>query len=246
MRNTKLVLIVLFILATALIGATVASAEGKPTRGVRIERIGNPTWRPVDFHLFSGEIGTAASGFAEALETEVLLLPPPNHTTGPCGICPGAPHAGPYDTELAEGIASSGLHEGVRFSEEEMLNGMGIFITYMVVPRANAPNGSSPDFANGPIIPHSVFPIHIQGKSYVDNRPFDPFLVNFDVPTLDGFGFPGFDGHSHFPMFIYTNDEYRELAGRPPMDLKGNHLYRFKMTDQTGQGWVIRARFTIE
>lgn len=246
MRNTKLMLVLLFILATALIGATVVSAEGKPTRGVRIQRIGNPTWRPVDFHLFAAEIGTLDSGFDKFGETIATILPPPNHVLGPCGICPGDPHVGPYDGELTAGVTASGFNEGVLFREDDMLNGMGVFITYMVVPRANAPSGSSPDSANGPIIPHSVFPIHIEAKSFVDNRPFDPFLAIFDVPALDDLGFPGFDGHSHFPMFIVTNDELRELGGRPPMDIEGRHLYRIVMTDSTGQGWVIKGRFTIE
>jgi hypothetical protein len=252
MHRAKLMLIALLILTTALIGASFVSADapeitsGKPARGIRIERIGNPTWRPVDFHIVAGEIGTLDSGFDKFGATISAMLPPPNHVLGPCGICPGDPHAPPYDKEFAEGIAASGFHEGVRFSEEEMLNGMAIFVTYMVVPRANAPSGSSPDFANGPIIPHSVFPIHVEGQSTVDGRPFDPFLVITDVLTLDDFGFPGYDGHSHFPMFIATNDEFRELAGRPPMDIEGSHLYKFRMTDTTGQGWVIKARFTVE
>lgn len=153
MRNVKLMLVLLFILATALIGASVVSAEGKPTRGVRIERIGNPTWRPVDFHLVAAEIGTLNSGFDKFGESISAMLPPPNHVLGPCGVCPGDSHAGPYDGKLAAGVAASGFDEGVLFREDDMLNGMGVFVTYMVVPRANAPNDSSPDSVDGPIIP---------------------------------------------------------------------------------------------
>ncbi len=246
MHRAKLVLLVLFILATTLVAASFVSADGAPERGIRIQRIGNPTWKPVDFHLVAGEIGTLDTGFDQFGPTISAMLPPPNHLLGPCGVCPGDPHASPYDTEFAEGIAASGFHEGVLFNKEEMMPGNGVFVTFMIVPRPNAPNGSSPDSASGPVIPHSVFPIHFDSKAFLDGRSFDPFLAIFDVPTLDDFGFSGYDGHSHIPIFIVTNDELRELAGRPPVNLEGHYLYRINITDETGQGYRIKARFRVE
>jgi hypothetical protein len=34
--------------------ATFALAEQPPTKGVHLTRIGHPTWKPVDFHLYLG------------------------------------------------------------------------------------------------------------------------------------------------------------------------------------------------
>jgi hypothetical protein len=244
MRNAKLVLVFLLVLVIALIGATFASAAGSPAR-VRIQRIGNPAWRPVDFHTVAAEIGTLDTGFDKFIESASAMLPPPDHVIGPCGICPGDPHAGPYNGELTAGVASSGFHEGFRFSENEFRDGVGVFLTFMVVPRPNAPTGSSPDFATGPIIPNSIFPIHIEGRALRRGQPFDPFLAIFDVPSLDDLGFPGYDGHSHFPIYIVTNDEFRELAGLPPVNLTGNYSYRLTMLDQNEEGYRIVANFRI-
>jgi hypothetical protein len=45
----------------------------------RVKRVGEPIWRPVDFHLFTAAIGTLESGFAEFSGLIERLLPPPNH-----------------------------------------------------------------------------------------------------------------------------------------------------------------------
>ena len=50
-------------------------------------------------------MGTFEDGFAEFLQTEEALLPPPNHRfCAELGIGPGAPHPPPYDQELANGV----------------------------------------------------------------------------------------------------------------------------------------------
>ena len=211
---------------------------------VRLERIGDPIWRPVDFHLFSAPIGTPESGFQEFFATALSLLPPPNHQFHPqLLVGPGAPHAPPYDTELAQGVAALGFEEGRVFGASEFSGANGIYLVWMTVPDPGT-TGSSPDFASGPIIPNTLFPITITGVSTRNNQPFDPALADFDVLALDDPRLtPSFDveGHSHFPFFI------GEAAVFGPADVgpDGNYKYTISMTDPQGNGWTIHAHFVV-
>ena len=251
MPNTRRIVIVLLVVVsilgvTAAVSASVAPTAMPVTRGVRIEPIGDPPWMPVDFHLFAAPIGTEASGFEEFFhETMPALLPAPNHTLIPwTGIFPGAPHAGPYDTEFADSVSANGYREHVRFLKREFKDGMGVIKVYMTVPYTGV-NGSSPDSPNGPVIHHALFPINVEGVARRNGRIFDPYLVNTDVPKLDDLGYPGYDGHSHFPMFITTNLELHNLYGLKPVKATGSYRYLITMLDQSGNGWRIRAHFTV-
>lgn len=240
-------LIVVMILVTALVALPAVAFAGSSapgaTQGVWLTPIGNPTWMPVDFHLFSAPIGTADTGYAEFLENALAILPPPNHSFHPdLGVGPGEPHQPPYDSEIAEGVASLGYHEGVRFHSTEFSNGNGVWLVWMNVPAPGA-TGSSPDFASGAIIPNNLFPIHVEGVSSRNGRPFDPNLSIFDVPALDQNLDPPFtiDGHSHFPVFIADNADF----GPPGIRLIGSYRYRITMMDTTGSGWRINVHFAV-
>jgi hypothetical protein len=212
---------------------------------VRLERIGDPIWRPVDFHLFSAPIGTPESGFEEFVTTLLSLLPPPNHQFHPqLVVGPGAPHAPPYDTELAQGVATLGFEEGRVFGASEFSDANGIYFVWMNVPDPGS-TGSSPDFASGPIIPNTLFPITITGVSTRNNKVFDPALANFEVPPLDDPRLtPPFDveGHSHFPFFIGE----ATVFGPGDVGPAGNYKYTVTMTDQQGNGWTIHAHFVVK
>ena len=212
--------------------------------GMQLKPIGDPIWKPVDCHVFSAPIGTAATGYTEFFETVGRLLPPPNHVPRPplLAIGPGTAHPPPYDSELEAGVDSQNFHEGHAFVRSEFSDGSGVFLVCMVVP-APGTTGSSPDFASGPIIPNTVFPIHVVGVANRDGNPFDPFLANFDVPPLTADIDPSFnvEGHSHFPIFVATNQDF-DITGE---DLKGRYEYVLTMTDAAGNGWTVRAHFVI-
>ena len=251
MSNSKRIVVVLVVAVailslTAAVSASVDTATIPAARGVRIDPIGDPVWMPVDFHLFSAPIGTEASGFEEFFhETLPALLPEPNHVLIPwTGIFPGQAHSGPYDNELATGVDANGYRENVRFLKREFKDGMGVILVWMTIPYPGA-TGSSPDSSNGPVIPHRLFPIHVEGVARRNGRIFDPYLVNTDVPVLDDLGYPGYDGHSHFPMFITTNLELHDLYGLRPVKANGSYRYIMTMLDQDGNGWRIKAHFTV-
>ena len=220
------------------------SAAQADSGGIQVKPIGDPTWMPVDCHLFAAPIGTAATGYAEAFETVGDLLPPPNHVPRlpVLAIGPGAPHMPPYDSELADGISTQGFHSGHRFVSSEFSDGSGVFLVCMVVP-APGSVGSSPDFASGPIIPNTTFPIEVVGVANRDGTTFDPFLTDFEVPPLTTAIDPSFDvdGHSHFPIFVVTSQDF----GPPGSDLLGRYDYILTMTDSAGEGWTVRAHFVV-
>ncbi len=225
----------------AILPAVAPSAAPPSAQGVRLTAIGSPTWTPVDLHLFSAPVGTAASGYAEFGETMLALLPPPNHVFHPnLGVGPGAPHSPPYDSELADGVAYLEFHEGVRFNTSEFSNGEGVWLVWMNVP-APGTTGSSPDFASGPIIPNTLFPIHVSARHRHNGKPFT--VEDFEVPALDQNLAPPFnvDGHSHFPFFNADNADF----GPPGANLRGSYEYQIVMIDQLGNGWYIVAHFAV-
>lgn len=211
---------------------------------VRLERIGDPIWRPVDFHLFSAPIGSPPD-FEGFFSTVFSLLPPPNHAPhDQLLVGPGDPHAPPYDAELAQGVAALGFEEEHVFGASEFSGTNGVYLVWMVVPDPGT-TGSSPDFASGPIIPNTLFPITIVGVSTRNGTVFDAALANSSVPPLDDPALtPPFDvdGHSHFPFFI------AEAAIFGPGDVgpAGNYKYVITMTDQQGNGWRVHAHYVVK
>lgn len=221
-----------------------SSASNPPALGVHITPIGSPTWKPVDFHLFAAPVGTATSGYVEFFDTQLALLPSPNHVPHPAlGIGPGLPHLPPYNSEFANSIASLGYHEGLQFNRSEFSNGSGIFLVWTNVPSPGI-TGSSPDFATGPIIPNSLFPIHVTLSDTHNNKLFSAAAA-FDVPPLDASLSPPFfvDGHSHFPVFIADNADF--ILPTAHQNLLGSYEYLVVMTDSSGNGWRIKAHFTL-
>jgi hypothetical protein len=241
-KRLGLALPLLVIAILVALPAAGVSAAPLPVEGVRLTRIGAPTWQPIDLHLFSASIGTAGSGYAEFGETALAILPPPNHVSNPSLLVgPGAPHQPPYDSEMAQGIAARGFHEGVQFKTSEFSNGMGVWLTWMTVP-APGMTGSSPDFDSGPMIPNSLFPIHVEGVTLRNGRMFNPWVAWFDVPALNQIDPPFMvDGSSHFPVYIADNADF----GPPGAKLPGSYVFRIQITDATGNGWQVEAHFAV-
>ncbi len=228
-----------FIVMSGTLPISAMAATQPVARGVKITPIGSPTWKPVDFHLFSAPIGTAESGYVEFNETMQAVLPPPKHVwIDGLGIGPGAPHQPPYTSELAAGVAAQGYHEGVQFSKSEFSNGMGIYLVFMNVPNPGT-TGSSPDFESGPIMANDLFPFAGEGNNYHNGAHFS-FLGSITVPPLTNFDFD-VDGSSHFPVFWADNADFGPAGAR----LEGSYTFVTTLVDSTGNGWNIQAHFTV-
>jgi hypothetical protein len=230
-----------FLVITFVMGVTILchtslalAGAGKP-QFLTLSPIGRPIWKPVDFHMFSASADSV-------LDTALALLPEPNHTFIPeLGVGPGEPHDPPYNKELAEGVKNLGVVEKVAFKVEEFSHGNGVYLVWMNIP-APGTTGSSPDFASGPIIPNSLFPIEIcvtvtredGAQDGPGCGPVPPLTEEIDPR------FAGLDGHSHFPLFLAE-----EVKFFPQGAPQGNYQYNVTITDQQRNGWTIVARFLI-
>ena len=233
-------LAVLQALGTWLFGLLMMSVGMAAHASVIVTAIGNPLFTATDFHLFAAPVGTATSGYVEFTETQQRLLPLPNHALNPVlGIGPGAAHAGPYDREMADGVAANGYVESTRFTTDQYSKGSGVYFVFMLLPGAGSVTGSSPDFASGPILPLSLFPLSLSGGTYT-NGTLNDALADFQVPALsDVAGFAGIGGHSHIPFFFVDNFDF---ASSP---VTGNYEYRLSILDASGNGYQVVAGFEV-
>ena len=204
---------------------------------------GTPAWEPVDLHLFVAPIGSAPN-FEGVLTSLQAVLPEPNHRFHPdLFIGPGDPHNPPYNQELTAGLASSGFQEKGIFDVSDFSGSNGIYLAMMNVPGFGltpAALGSSPDFASGPIIPNSLFPITAIGTTFRNGTALPAFSTTM-VPPLDGSLNPPFNvnGHSHFPQFYIDNADFNGIAP------EGTYVYTVTLRDTAGNGWDVSAPFQV-
>jgi hypothetical protein len=226
-----------------------SDARGSTSQGLaRVTRVGNPIWRPVDFHLFTGPIGSFETEFAQFGELTEQLMPPPEHAPALpfYGTGPGIPHDPPYDRELAEGVSRLGLEDRHSFPASafltESLN--GVYLVWMLVPDPGI-TGRSPDFASGPIIPNSLFPMTLAGVTTRNGEPFNPaFIPPSPLAPLDETVAPRFadvEGHSHIPIFVAES----QLFGPPGTPVEGRYRFELTLRDNEGNGWDITSQFIV-
>jgi len=221
---------------------SVLAASPDAQQGIHLTRIGHPTWKPVDVHLFSTQMGTAADGYAEFFPQLGYILPPPYHLLNPTigGIGPGAPHKPPYNTEMAKGLAKLGYHQGVEFRRSEFSNGMGVYIVWMTVPDPGV-TGSSPDFASGPIIPkpcsRSRFP-----ESVITIikflTPIWRLLLVFQISKAG-------DLIKMATAISPISSPITLISARQAAKLNGSYVYAIDEIDASRNGWHIDAHFTV-
>lgn len=209
----------------------------------------SPKWQPTDFNICSVPVGDsrAADEFMDSLQT---ILPEPYHTWHPdLGIGPGDPHDGPYWSELRQGVRDSGFFIGRVLRLSQFRNGNGALLSFMLAPdgtRGMEPDqGSSPDFAEGPIISNSIMPITVDSvtshNSMVYSMPYSAM-----IPALDSKLSPPFDvdGHSHIPVFISESAD-RSVMPMTPIEHTGTYRMRIHLEDAEQRGWNIDVWFVI-
>ena len=145
-------------IALVLFGVLATGVSTAARADVIVTPVGSPLFVAADFHLFAAPIGTAGSGYAEFFETLQLILPPPNHeANATLGIGPGAAHAGPYDHEMADGVAANGYIEGTTFTTEQYSNGSGVYFVFMLLPNTGSPVAHHPISRRVPFSPMRCF-----------------------------------------------------------------------------------------
>lgn len=187
---------------------------------VQLTRVGNPIWSPTDPHLFAAQADTDT-----AFNAVADLV-----------IGPKVPRDPPYDNELADHLASAGFHDATNFLPSD-IDGQpsGIYFAYALVPDPGT-TGSSFDFASGPIIPNSLFPLTFDHDLLRNGIIVDPDVFDDQVPP-----FAGFAGHSHIKFLVESDASFFP----PGTDLPGSWEYRSLLRDKGGNGWDIVAPFQV-
>jgi hypothetical protein len=207
--------------------------------------VANPTWKPTDFHFFGARIGDVNNNFDDFALEQQKLFPAPGYGVDPAhnGIIPGTqPVPGPYDTKMAQALAANGIVDQSTFSASQFQIPFGVYLTWVNVPTAAAPTGSSPDFASGRIIPNSIFPINFGGQTLRNGVLFDPNWSGTTSPTTDlPLGNPG-QGWSHFPTFTAETHDFGLDTSVP---VEGSYVHQFTLTDASGNGWSITAPYSV-
>ena len=219
---------------------------------VKLVRLGKPTWKPVDFHLFAKELPAFDDNLLVNLQDSLLdILGGEGDHTGHemLFIGPGNPHDSPYDKEFEDGLDELGIPDQKRFSRSQINGQNALFFTFMVVAmqKDRVPKGSSPDFIAGSIIPNEIYPIISRSTLFRYGKPFDS--GSLDVSVKDEAGdlfFPGTDGQSHFPFFGINNENFCSLAAPPcgPFT-KGRYKQHRVLLDQQGNGWELIVKFKV-
>jgi hypothetical protein len=208
---------------------------------VMITQVGNPTWQPVDIHLFSAPaepFGTVGFATANAILTPHFFI----NSSGV--IVPIPPDPGPYTNEIANGLSRLGISDQSIFRPDNLAGKPnGIWLAYMLVPRPGSPIGSSPDYASGPIIPEGTFPIVGTEEVLRNGFHFDSSVVTTRALSTLGFNV---DGSSHRPQLLETDLPTADNPlGLTADQLPGHYQFDVSLRDAQGNGYDIVVPFDV-
>ena len=81
-------------------------------------------------------------------------------------------------------MAANGFLKSTTFTTADFSNGTGVFLAFMITAGPDSPIGSSSDFASGPIILNTIFPIKIGAQTFTNGVFNDELRVYFRYPPL--------------------------------------------------------------
>jgi hypothetical protein len=217
----------------AVLAAWLFLCAGNAFGVITMEKIGNPLWEPTDVHLFAGKVGMNPT-FNDYFPTMNSVL----KTTHP-----NAPHAGPYNHEIADGMALAGYHDADTYTLSQFQLPNAVYMAYGIVPSSGAPTGRTRDFLSGPILPNASFPMSVkvfrahQGTDYTDLDQW------YDIPPWNVL--PRADGYSHLVPGFYSGTRWLFVPPAPnPFGHFGWWEWRLQLREPNGAGWNVNARFT--
>jgi hypothetical protein len=213
------------LLAVAAFTAVQPGQLAAQAPAVTLTQIGAPIWRPADFQIFSAP-GTTD----EDRQRTRGAIRPLDRAIEPYTT----PHGPPYDSELSTDMAAAGFVSRSVFPREAIMgNPNVIHRAFLLLPEPGI-TGSSRDFASGPVIPKSLFPITSSTELWKDGAlAFDHGDAVFNVRPSD----QPFEGASHRTVFGYYWDSGAENVG--------NYEYRGSLRDTQGNGWDWVALFKV-
>jgi hypothetical protein len=207
------------VIASAALNAGQSAAQPP---AVTLTQVGSPIWRPADIQVFS----------APDNETTRVALRGPNDPP-PTATTYTTPHGPPYDSELSTNMAAAGFVSRSVFTREALdRNPNVIFLPWMLLPDPGI-TGSSRDFASGPVIPNSLFPMSGHTERWYNGAladTGDPQVVlrPTDLP---------FEGTSHRLLF--------STFWNTGADNLGDYEFRSSVRDTQGYGWDWVLQFKV-
>jgi len=224
-------------------------------------RIGNPSWQVEDIQLFylpirndpsDNRFGALVDFISCYLEQEFLILVRGN------SVIPTLPRDAPYRSNLARTLQEcTGSTSTQRYSADRLSNQTGVGLAFALAPDLeHAQRGSSPYFADGPIISSSVFPIRVshilrQGDNATEISP-NSAAIGLDKHVDPSTGDPyTLDGYSHLPILtIALFQDIQSILGTTidwlSPDLIGDYVVDVSVTDPAGNGWLFSIPFEVE
>jgi uncharacterized protein YjbI with pentapeptide repeats len=200
---------------------------------IQLTEIGAPIWKPVDFHLFSAPATPFNTEFGQVYTT---LLP---YDTQPATSY--TPHAPPYDSEFTAGMIAGGYIDQSLFTEDAItLQPNGVYLVFMMVPDPGI-TGSSRDFASGPVIPNSLFPIASNVDVWLDGVLVDRVPGADAIIPVQPKDIP-FQGTSHLESLQVVWHPWDDDLTVGPL---GDYELRVSLRDNGGSGWDIVAPFQV-
>jgi uncharacterized protein YjbI with pentapeptide repeats len=196
-------------------------------------KIGSPIWKPVDFQLFSAPATPFDQEFGQVYNT----LLPYDFPLAPVYT----PHAPPYDTELSAGMIASGYVSQSVFTPSAItLNPNGVYFAFMFVPDPGT-TGSSRDFASGPVISNSLFPLATNIDVWLDGVLVDRAPGADSITPVRPNDAP-FQGTSHLESLQVIWHPWDDDLTVGPI---GSYEIRASLRDVGGSGWDIVAPFQV-
>ena len=221
----------LTLLAAIVLVAVPTGPSLADTLSIGLTKIGSPIWKTGDFQLFTAPAAPFPDAFFDTLDS---LLP----LEGP-GVAVYTPHAPPYDNELSTNAAAAGFVNRHVFPKSAItLDPNGVYFTFMMLPDPGV-TGSSRDFASGPVIPNSLFPMTSKAEMYLNGVKVET-LQDQSIPLRAG-DMPHTGASHRGPSQVV----WHPWADDPNAGPLGSHEIRWTLTDNQGNGWNMVAAFQI-
>lgn len=218
---------------TAAIGLAAVTLEpaGAAAPAIGLTKIGSPIWKTGDFQLFTAPAAPFPDAFFHTIDQ---LLP----LEGP-GAAVYTPHPGPYDHELSTNAAAAGFVNQSVFPKSAITNDPNaVYFMIMMLPDPGV-TGSSRDFASGPVIPNSLFPMTTKAEMWLNGSLVETLQDGtFNIRAGD----VPFDGASHRAP---SQAVWYPWANDPNAGPLGSHELRWSIRDVQGNGWDMVAPFQV-
>ncbi len=196
-----------------------------------LTKVGSPIWKLTDFQLFSAPASPFPDAFFDTIDSMLPLEGP--------GVATYTPHAGPYDSELSTNAAAAGFVNKSVFPKSAITDDPnGVYLMFMMLPDPGV-TGSSRDFASGPVIPNSIFPMTSHADMFLNGALVETLQ---DGPLNVRAGDMAFTGASHRAP---SQAVWWPWANDPNAGPTGSHELRWSVTDVQGNGWNISAPFQV-